>query len=113
MESELVDLLCAVINQPSPTGYEQDVGGLLATWLNQRGRAAGKQEIDETRANVVGRLNGTGGGKSVAFNSHMDTTFVGTDEDDLPILGRVENIARPSAEVRDGIVYGLGAFNDK
>lgn len=113
LEAELVDLACGVINVPSPPGYEKDVCDFLAGWLNGRGIPAYVQEVEPTRGNVVGTLAGAGGGPSVTFNSHMDTTFVGTPEDDLAILGTPERITRPVAEVKDGMVYGLGIFNDK
>jgi len=113
LEQELVELACGVVNVPSPPGYEKDVCEFIAGWLNERGIAAYVQEVEPTRGNVVGTLAGTGGGKSVTFNSHMDTTFVGTVAEDLPILGRPEAIAGPAAEVRDAVIYGLGIFNDK
>jgi len=113
MQDELVRLMEGVINTPSPPGYEKAVCEFLAGWMNERGIAAHVQDIEPTRGNVVGRLTGTGGGKSVTFNAHMDTTFVGTEVDDLPIVGKVENIARPEARLENGLIYGLGAFNDK
>ena len=74
--------------------------------MNERDIDAHVQDIEPTRGNVVGRLSGTGGGKSVTFNAHMDTTFVGTEEDDLPIVGKVENVGRPQARLEDGLIYG-------
>lgn len=53
------------------------------------------------RDSVVGVLKGSGGGKSLMLNAHIDT--VGVD-----------GIAQPfSAEVRDGKLYGRGAFDMK
>ena len=43
----------------------------------------------------------------------MDTTFTGDEEEDLFILGRREYMSHPQAEVRDGKIFGLGAYNDK
>ena len=113
MEGELIGLMEGAINTPSPPGYEKEVCEYLAGWMNERDIDAHVQDIEPTRGNVVGRLSGTGGGKSVTFNAHMDTTFVGTEEDDLPIVGKVENVGRPQARLEDGLIYGLGAFNDK
>lgn len=113
LEKELVQLSCGVVNVPSPPGYEKAVCEFLAGWMNERRIPAYVQEVEPTRGNVVGTLAGAGGGRSVTFNSHMDTTFVGNEVEDLPILGRPENITRPVAEVRDGMVCGLGIFNDK
>lgn len=113
LEGELVDLACRVIDIPSPPGYEQPVAEFLKTWLNERGVAARLQEVEPGRANVVGTLAGVGGGKSVTFNAHMDTTFAGSEAEDLPILGRPENITPPRAEVKDGAISGQGIHNDK
>lgn len=113
LENELVELACGVVNVPSPPGYEKEVCEYLAGWMNARSIPAYVQEVEPTRGNVVGTLRGAGTGKSVTFNSHMDTTFVGTEAEDLPILGRPEMISPPVAEVRDGMVYGQGIFNDK
>jgi len=113
LESELIELACGVVNVPSPPGYERQVCDFLAGWMNARGLSAYVQDLEPTRGNVVGTLAGAGGGKSVTFNAHMDTTFAGTEAEDLPILGRPEAVARPAAAVRDGIIYGLGIFNDK
>lgn len=110
---ELVELACGMIDIPSPPGYEREVCEWLAGWFQRHGLEGYTQEIEPTRANVVGRLPGEGGGKSLLFNSHMDTTFTGRAEEDLFILGRPEYLSQPKAEVRDGKVYGLGAYNDK
>lgn len=113
LEKELVDLAINLVNVPSPPGYEKAAAEFMASWMNQHGILAYVQELEATRGNVVGSLAGTGGGKSLTFNSHLDTSFVGTEADDLPILGQPENISRPAAEVKDGYIYGLGIFNDK
>ena len=113
LENELVDLAIKLVNVPSPPGYEKEASEFMANWMNQHGILAYVQEIEPTRGNVVGTLSGTGGGKSLTFNSHLDTSFVGTEAEDLPILGTPDNISRPVAEVKDGIIYGLGIFNDK
>ena len=38
------------------------------------------QEVEEGRANVVARWIGSGGGKNLMFNGHMDTSNTGTEE---------------------------------
>lgn len=113
LEDELIGLAIQLVNVPSPPGYEKDAADFMAQWMNQHGIPAYVQEVEPTRGNVVGTLAGTGGGKSLTFNSHLDTSFVGTEAEDLPILGKPENISRPVAEVKDGIIFGLGIFNDK
>jgi len=56
---------------------------------------------------VVGRWKGTGGGKNLMFNGHMDTSNTG-HEDFLTGIGY-----KPHAVVKDGFIYGLGIYNMK
>jgi acetylornithine deacetylase/succinyl-diaminopimelate desuccinylase-like protein len=55
----------------------------------------------------VGRWQGTGGGKNLMFNGHMDTSNTG-QEDFLTGIGY-----KPHAVVKNGIIYGLGIYNMK
>jgi acetylornithine deacetylase len=58
-------------------------------------------ESDPGRPSVVGRLRGSGDGRSLMLNGHLDTVGV-------------EGMADPfAAVVRDGRVYGRGAFDMK
>jgi acetylornithine deacetylase/succinyl-diaminopimelate desuccinylase-like protein len=113
LADELVSLAIEFVNVPSPPGYEKQASEFMAKWMTRHGIPAYVQELEPTRGNVVGTLAGTGGGQSLTFNSHLDTSFVGAEAEDLPILGDPENISGPVAEVKDGIIYGLGIFNDK
>ncbi len=58
-------------------------------------------EAEPGRPSVVGALKGQGGGKSLMLNAHMDT--VGVDGMPEPF----------SAEVRDGKMFGRGAYDMK
>ncbi len=58
-------------------------------------------ELAPGRHNALGILHGTGGGRTLLFNGHMDTVSV--EGMDAPF----------SAEVRDGKLYGRGAFDMK
>ena len=60
------------------------------------------------RANALGILPGAGGGKSLMFNGHMDTSYSGKE----PWLQGVPGF-QPSAFVEDGRLYGLGISNMK
>ncbi|HEX6512731.1 MAG TPA: M20/M25/M40 family metallo-hydrolase, partial [Chloroflexota bacterium] len=62
--------------------------------------------------NAVGILKGSGGGLSLMFNGHMDTSFTGTDED-LRIIATLEPDDLLRGSIRDGKVYGLGISNMK
>ena len=66
------------------------------------------QQVEDGRANALGTWRGTGGGKSLMFNGHMDTSYSGRE----PWLRDVPGF-QPKAFVRDGRLYGLGISNMK
>src|SRR4051794_12337586 len=66
------------------------------------------QEVEAGRPNVVGLWEGAGGGKSLMFNGHMDTSYSGRE----PWLAHVRGF-QPQPFVKDGRLYGLGISNMK
>jgi len=106
-EDEIVAMACDVINIPSPTGEELQMANYMQLALQKLGLQVTWQEVEEGRANVIGRLAGTGGGKNLMFNGHMDTSNTGR-EDFLTGIGY-----KPQAVVKDGFIYGLGIYNMK
>jgi acetylornithine deacetylase/succinyl-diaminopimelate desuccinylase-like protein len=106
-EEEIVAMCCDVINIPSPTGEELQMAQYMQNALRQIGLEVTWQEVEEGRANVVGRWTGSGGGKNLMFNGHMDTSNTGREEF-LTGFGY-----KPNAVVKDGYVYGLGIYNMK
>jgi acetylornithine deacetylase len=80
---------------------EAAIADYVAGWLRRAGLDVHIDEIEPGRCNVVARLKGRGQGRSLAFNAHMDT--VGIDDMPEPF----------SAAVRDGKMYGRGAFDMK
>jgi acetylornithine deacetylase len=66
------------------------------------------QQVEEGRANVLGIREGAGGGPSLMFNGHMDTSYSGRE----PWLRHVPGF-QPSPFVEDGRLYGLGISNMK
>jgi acetylornithine deacetylase len=106
-EDEIVAMARDVINIPSPTGEELLMAQYMQSALEKLGLTVTWQEIEEGRANVVGRWTGIGGGKNLMFNGHMDTSNTGR-EDFLTGLGY-----KPNAVVQDGFLYGLGIYNMK
>jgi acetylornithine deacetylase len=106
-EDEIISMSSDVINIPSPTGEELQMAQYMQSALQKIGLDVTWQEIEEARANVVGRWKGTGGGKNLMFNGHMDTSNTGR-EDFLTGLGYKLN-----AVVKDGFIYGLGIYNMK
>ncbi|MFB3097686.1 MAG: M20 family metallopeptidase, partial [Dehalococcoidia bacterium] len=106
-EEQIVSMSCDLINIPSPTGEEAEMGRYMRRVMEEMGLAVSWQEVEEGRANVVGLLEGRGGGKSLMFNGHMDTSYTGR-EPHLTGIG-----FKPKAVVKDGIIYGLGIYNMK
>lgn len=106
-EAEIVEMARDVINIPSPTGEELQMAQYMQNTLQQLGLTVTWQEVEENRANVVGRWIGSGGGKNLMFNGHMDTSNTGREEF-LTGLGY-----KPNAVIRDGFIYGLGIYNMK
>jgi len=104
---EIVAMACDVINIPSPTGGELQMAQYMQNALQQLGLQVTWQEVEEGRANVVGRWTGAGGGKNVMFNGHMDTSNTG-QEQFLTGVGYKAN-----AVVKDDVIYGLGIYNMK
>ena len=107
---EIAELAAAIANVPSPTGREQEVGKFIHGWLTRNGFAAQLHEVADGRCNVTARLKGTGGGKNLIFNSHMDTILYG--EEDIWLVPQ-ELHHYNHAWIEDGKVYGEGVVNDK
>ena len=106
-EDEIVAMACDVINIPSPTGEELQMAQYMQNALQGLGLNVTWQEVEEGRANVVGRWIGSGGGKNLMFNGHMDTSNTGKEEF-LTGIGY-----KPQAVVNNGMIYGLGIYNMK
>ena len=106
-EEEIVAMACDVINIPSPTGEELQMAQYMQSALQHIGLQVTWQEVEEGRANVVGRWIGSGGGKNLMFNGHMDTSNTGHEEF-LTGIGY-----KPNAVVKSGFIYGLGIYNMK
>jgi len=104
----LVDTASRMIGVHSFTGDEQAMAELMAQTLEAMGMHVQWQQVEEGRANVLATRAGAGGGKSLMFNGHMDTSYSGRE----PWLRSVPGF-QPSAFERDGRLYGLGISNMK
>jgi len=104
----LLDTASRMIGVPSFTGDEQAMAELMAQTLEDMGLHVQWQQVEDGRANVLGTRAGAGGGKSLMFNGHMDTSYSGRE----PWLRAVPGF-QPSAFERDGRLYGLGISNMK
>ncbi|HEY4346780.1 MAG TPA: M20/M25/M40 family metallo-hydrolase [Gaiellaceae bacterium] len=107
-EGRLVDWASRAIGIPSFTGSEQPMAELMASTFGEMGLQVQWQQVEEGRANVLGTLSGTGGGPSLMFNGHMDTSYSGRE----PWLAGVAGF-QPNAFVKDGRLFGLGISNMK
>src|ERR1035437_7080599 len=125
MKDEIVSLLSELVRIPSVNprypgaDYAALVGGESACneRLAQAYRIAGCQvdfvEKEKGRANLVGVFKGSGGGRSLIYNGHIDTVPVGNASDwkwQGPFSGKVEGgklYGRGSTDMKRGIVAQL------
>jgi acetylornithine deacetylase len=107
-EQRLVETACSLVSIPSPTGSEQAMGERMRELYEQMGLRVAWQEVEDGRPNVVGTLEGAGGGQTLMFNGHMDTSYSG---DEAETRGRIG--FKPEGVVRDGRIWGLGISNMK
>ncbi|MDQ3875001.1 MAG: M20/M25/M40 family metallo-hydrolase [Actinomycetota bacterium] len=107
-EDALVDLAVELVSIPSPTGEELAIAERMEEVLGDLGLDVSVQEVEEGRANVLGVLAGRGGGPSLMFNGHLDTSYTG----DEPWLNVIPGF-QPRGFVREGRIYGLGISNMK
>lgn len=80
---------------------ESEIGTYIADVLRTIGLEPQIHEVSPDRVNVVATLKGSGGGRSLMLNGHMDT--VGVDGMEEPFSGKI----------KDGRLYGRGAQDMK
>lgn len=107
---ELVKVALDLGNIDSPTGSEGPVADYVHDWLTRQGFAARKVGLLPDRPNVIGTLPGTGHGRSLAFNSHMDTTI---HKDEYWTTRRAADPVFHSAWREGDMLVGNGVCNDK
>jgi acetylornithine deacetylase len=107
-EERLVEWASRAIGTPSFTGSEEAMAELVRDTFLDMGLAVQWQQVEEGRANVLAVRQGEGGGPSLMFNGHLDTSYSGRE----PWLAGVPGF-QPSAFVEDGRLYGLGVSNMK
>src|SRR4051794_28119549 len=106
--AELVKLLSELVAIDSvnpdlvPGGAgEGEIARFVARWLERAGLEVEMQETAPGRPNVIGRVRGTGGGRSLMLNAHMD--IVGLGGPDGGLTPRVEGDR----------LYGRGSWDMK
>lgn len=81
---------------------EAAIADFCVAWLETRGFDVSRLEATPGRPSVVGVARGTGGGRSIMLNGHLDTVGVAT------------YLADPfDPVVRDGRLHGRGSFDMK
>jgi acetylornithine deacetylase len=103
----LVKLVMDLVDIPSPTGEEEGVARAVYGELQEAGFDATLQPIGDDRYNAIGRLQGQGGGKSLMFNGHLDTSF-GPEQ-----AHRGIGYECKATLIDDEWIYGMGSFNMK
>jgi acetylornithine deacetylase/succinyl-diaminopimelate desuccinylase len=103
-EKELVELTQKLVSIPShwevPT-LEIEVVEFLEEYFQETGLPYELQTVEGPRSNIIARLPGTGGGRSLAFNGHLDTVPPYTME------------APFGAALRDNRIHGRGTVDMK
>lgn len=82
---------------------EAEIAGYIARWLERAGLEVQLIESASGRPNVVGIAPGTGGGKTLLLNGHMDT--VGA--------AGMPDAHQPRVDREAGRLYGRGAYDMK
>jgi acetylornithine deacetylase len=101
--SDLVSLNSINPNLIPGAPGEAEIAHYIASWLRQADLEVELRESIAGRPNVVGVARGTGGGKTLLLNGHMDTVGVAGMPD--PHLPRIDRQA--------GRLYGRGAYDMK
>ena len=104
----LVETASRMIGVHSFTGDEEGMARLMVELFEDMGLQVQWQQVEDGRANALATWAGTGGGKSLMFNGHVDTSYSGRE----PWLRDVPGF-QPEAFERDGRLYGLGISNMK
>jgi acetylornithine deacetylase len=100
---EVISLTKDIVRIPSYTADETEVARFLHTFLQHQGLESELQEVDPGRFQTIARLKGTGGGKSLMLNGHIDI-------DPIP-TGWTRDPWTPTIE--GDKFYGAGVYNMK
>jgi acetylornithine deacetylase len=104
LQHTLADLVRINSINPSLTpggAGEREIAAYLAQAMQRLGLSVTQHEPAPDRLSTVGTLHGSGGGKSLMLNGHIDTVGV-------------EHMPNPfSGDICDGKLYGRGAYDMK
>lgn len=74
---EVAELALELARRHGPPGEELEVAEFVEGWMARAGLDPARLAVVPERPNVVARLRGGGGGRSLLFNSHMDSGMGG------------------------------------
>lgn len=109
-ERDVVRLALELGNVDSPAGAEGEAGQFVFDWMAAEGFSPRKVGLTSDRFNVVGRLDGSGDGCSLLFNSHLDTSVAAGE---TWSTRHADDAVYHSAWRRGPLLYGNGVCNDK
>jgi acetylornithine deacetylase/succinyl-diaminopimelate desuccinylase-like protein len=107
---ELVKLALDLANIDSPSGSEGEVAQYVYDWLLRHGFVPQKLGLLPDRFNVVATLPGQDYGRSLIFNSHLDTTIA---KEEIWTTRRAADPIFHSAWREGDVLVGNGICNDK
>jgi len=102
-EEEVVRLAMDLVRIPSFTTEETPCAEWLATYLDQQGLEVELQEVEPGRKQTIAWLRGSGGGRSIMLNGHIDIDPLGGGWTRDPFDPWIE----------DGKLFGHGIYNMK
>lgn len=104
-EKAALDFLSQMVRHKSysQTEGERVLAGFMADRMAELGIESELQPVEGERVNAIGRWKGTGGGKSLLFNGHLDTNPATEGWTVDPWGGLVD----------DRFIYGIGVSNMK
>ncbi|KAL1855009.1 hypothetical protein Plec18170_004421 [Paecilomyces lecythidis] len=95
---------------------EGQIANYLAAWFRHRGLEYHRVETVPGRPSIIGILRGTGGGRSLMFNGHIDTVSLSSYEKD-PLSGSLGTkngkqviFGRGSLDMKGGLAAALAAM---
>ncbi|HEV2302584.1 MAG TPA: M20/M25/M40 family metallo-hydrolase [Stellaceae bacterium] len=104
-ERASLDFLARMVRMKSysESEGERELAGFMAEAMRGLGLEAALTPVPGGRVNAVGRRRGTGGGKSLLFNGHLDTNPATEGWTVDPWAGKID----------DRFIYGIGVSNMK
>ncbi len=113
-EERVAKLTIDLANIASPTGFERDVAEFYAERMKEYGMKVVLQEVEPNRFNAVGIHRGKGGGPTLMFNAHFDTSFSPMEPPEvLAAISPVYPLEPPWAYREGNWIYGMGTYNMK